>query len=56
MDQERLLAVAFDDVAFGDAGEDVEDFVGVELEGFENTVDLGVLGKGVVVKGGGLSG
>jgi hypothetical protein len=43
VDEEGLLAVADLDVALGDARLQVEDGVGVEAEGLEDAVDLGIL-------------
>ena len=43
MDEEGLFAVGDLDVTFGNSGEEVEDGVGVEANGFEDAIDLGVL-------------
>jgi hypothetical protein len=37
MDEERLFAVCFYDVRIGNTGLEVENIVGVEAEGFENS-------------------
>ena len=47
MDEERFNAVAFLDIGFGHARLEVEDGIGVELEGFENAVDFCVLDLGI---------
>ena len=43
VDEEGFGAVGFLDVGFGDAGLEVEDGVGVELEDGEDAVDFAVL-------------
>jgi hypothetical protein len=44
MDEEGFHAVAFFDVIVGYTGLKVENSIGIETKGFEDAVDLGVLG------------
>jgi hypothetical protein len=48
MDEQRFRAVAFLDVGLATAGLEIEDRVGVKLEGFEDAIDFGVLGRVLV--------
>lgn len=44
MDEEGFFVIEVFDVGFGGVGFQVEDGVGVQVEGFEDVVDFGVLG------------